>query len=209
MPTAVWFGCCNLYLILAFLSSRYWYPVNVLFFVFLASCIKDWTDISNLSKVTLKAKVLIIACIATIFAFSSIGLKFLKKELKHHAELNAHYEDMAHFMNQNIPSGQTIYHAAWSDSPFFICLNPKNNYLVVLDPIYMFHRYPKESEIYRLLRKGEILKPHEVLSKVFGVNYGYTRKDNKLYDQIKKDPDNFKIIYENNLGVVFEIIRSS
>lgn len=121
--------------------------------------------------------------------------------------MNTHYEDTARWMNRNIPAGEIIYHASWSDSPYFICLNPKNNYLVVLDPIYMFYRYPTLYKIYEDLRYGKIKKPYRIIKKMFKAKYGYTSKLNTgLFYQINKDKKHFKILYEDNMGIVFKVM---
>jgi hypothetical protein len=109
-------------------------------------------------------------------------------------------------MNKNIPAGETVYHAFWSDSPYFICLNPKNNYLVILDPIYMYYLSPWLYNLYSDLYKGRIISPVGVLNTVFMVNYGFTNKIAPLYRQIKSDSVNFKILYENRTGVVFKVL---
>jgi len=199
--TLVWWGCTSFYLVLAFIGNRYWYTTNVLFFIFFASFLKDWR---GEKKWTISIP--FVLCICIFVAVFSFRLKTLGEHSKERTSMNIHYEKVARWMNKNIPAGQTIYHAYWSDSPAFICLNPKNNYMVVLDPIYMFYRYPKEYIIYQDLRKGKVSNPQEAFRKLFRTDYGYTRNNNSLYLQIKEDSQNFKILYEDDLGIVFQVL---
>ncbi|MFH1768744.1 MAG: hypothetical protein ABH858_06265 [Candidatus Omnitrophota bacterium] len=124
--------------------------------------------------------------------------------LTQHIKINTHYEEIAVWMDENIPAGETIYHVYWSDSPYFICLNPKNNYMVVLDPIYMFYRYPEQYLAYNDLKEGLIKNPY-IIKKIFDAAYGYSRKETPLYSQIRDDKEHFDILYEDDYGIVFKI----
>ncbi|MBU2504202.1 MAG: hypothetical protein ABIK26_09290 [Candidatus Omnitrophota bacterium] len=205
--TLVWWSCSSVYLILSFFGVRYWYTANVLFFIFFASYLKDWLGQREWRQVLGKINIFIALYAVSICAFSFYGLKYFREDLEGQIMVNIHYEDIASWMKKHIPPGETIYHAYWSDSPYFICLNPKNNYFVVLDPIYMYYRYPKEYSIYTHLKRGHISNPYVAFKKRFKVNYGYVRKDSPLSSQIKEDTDHFKVLYENYLGVVFEVLN--
>lgn len=154
----------------------------------------------------MKLNIFIALYVAIILVFFPLNSKRLKEFIEYYTINNIHSENVALWMKKHIPAGQTIYHAAWSDSTVFICLNPKNNYIVVLDPIYMFYRYPRIYLIYQKLRSAEVAKPYEVLKKVFKVNYGYVRKETPLYLQITQNLKQFKILYEDNIGIVFQLI---
>jgi hypothetical protein len=206
--TLVWWGCTTIYLVLGFWSNRYWYQVNILFFIFFASFIKDWGIEKNRQNFSKRINILLVAYFALIFIASSAGFEDLKISMRHKIADHIYYEDISRWMEKNIPAGETIYHTAVSDSPFFICLNPKNNYFVVLDPIYMYYPYPKIYALYRDLGNGKVRVPAEVLRKVFNVGYGFVRKDRALCGQIKNDHVNFKILYENEIGIVFKINKT-
>ena len=178
---------------------------NVLVFVFFASFLKDWKGKRDWNEVFPKFSAIIAIFAIAIISFFPSSIKVLRNTIERDAMLNAHYENVGRWMARYIPAGETIYHAYGSDSAYFICLNPKNNYINFQDPIYMFYRYPKAYRIYSQLRNAKIDKPQDALKKIFKVHYGYTRKELPLYGQIKKDPRNFKILYEDNLGAVFSV----
>ncbi|MBP7089090.1 MAG: hypothetical protein KBB01_07335, partial [Candidatus Omnitrophica bacterium] len=207
--TLTWWACSSIYLVLSFLSNRYWYTSNVLFFIFFASFLKDWLKDKDWKTLLVKLNTLIIICAVIFIVIFSLKFNIFSTFLKERTELNLHYEKVGLWMNKNIPPTETIYHGYWSDSPPFICLNPKNNYLVVLDPIYMFYRYPKEYIIYQNLVKGRVYNLKEAFVKVFKVNYGYLRNNNALYYQIKADSKNFKILYEDSWGIVFQVLTTN
>lgn len=205
-PTLVWWGCTSFWLLLSFISNRFWYQTNVLFFIFFASYLKDWLGERSWTQVLPKINFFLLSYAVAIYIAMPINMQDLEKSLRKFTEYNLHYENVAHFMRINIPAGETIYHASWSDSPYFICLNPKDNYFVSLDPIYMLYYCPEEYYIYRNLREGKVEKPYKVLKEVFRARYGYTNKNFLLYYQIQEDHTHFKIIYRDNQGIVFQIL---
>lgn len=205
-PTLAWLACSNIYLLLSFFSNRYWYPAIVLFFIFFASYVGDLIKGTEWKKIFPKAGLVITIYLVAHLIIFPMNLKQIDEYIYFYTVNNTHYTNTAIWMKNNIPARQTIYHASWSDSPYFICFNPKNNYLNVLDPIYMFYRYPKEFLAYQNLIWGKTEKPYEPLRDIFKVNYGFTRKETPLYFQIVKDPQHFKIVYENSMGAVFKLI---
>jgi hypothetical protein len=204
-PTAVWFACSNFYLILAFSGDRYWYPANILTFIFFASYLKDWINNREWSKLSLKIIFFIALYLIAIIAFFPAGIESLKANIDLNTKLGNHYKNVSIWMKKNIPMGETVYHNNWSDPAYFICFNPNNNYLVVLDPVYMYYRYPETYLFYRDLSRGQIANIYGALKEVFKTTYGYTTKDNLFYMRIKKDPNHFKILYDDDLGIVFKL----
>lgn len=204
LATLVWWACTNVFLVLSFLGNRYWYNVNVLFFIFFASYLNDWIGDRNWRAYLKQINIFI--AIYLIFTLLFNPFKDFIQRTDAFIKKNYHYENVARWMNANIPEGETIYHSIWSDSAYFICLNPKNNYLVVLDPIYMIFHNGQAYLAYRDLYEGRISNPFELIRKMFKTSYGYTRKSTLLYPQVINNPDKAKIIYEDNLGVVFKII---
>jgi hypothetical protein len=204
--TIVWWVCAGIYLFLSFSSSRFWYVANVLFFVFFASYIKDWAGGRSWKKLLPKLNLITVVFVVAALLIHIPNSKDFLRDLKTWALINTHYENVARWMNKNIPKGEIVYHANWCDSPYFICLNPANRYLVVLDPIFMYYRYPKVYSIYRDLKLGRVRKPYKILRSVFRINYGYVFKNSPLSLQVKEDPQHFKILYNDYYGIVFKII---
>lgn len=203
--TMVWFGSFAVYLILAFFSMRYWYQADILFFVFAASHVSDLIKKRTAYRTSQKTKIAIAMCLIATLPFLYINAKQFTKYTGYLAERNAGMENVARWMNKNIPEGRTIYHSYWDDSSYFICLNPKNNYINTNDPIYMFYRYPREFSLIDDLSMGRVENPHEALRKIFKAEYGYLRKYEPLYDQVRGDTNHFKVIYEDNEGAIFEL----
>ncbi len=120
--------------------------------------------------------------------------------------VNTHYENVGYWMSKNIPKGELIFHANWSDSQYLIGLNPDNDYFVTLDPIYMFMHNRDQYNLYRDVAFGRTSDPYAVLKNDFKVNYGYAGKSHfgGLITQLRSDK-RFQILAEDNLGVIFKL----
>jgi hypothetical protein len=204
--TAVWWICTCVYLFLSFLSRRYWYVSGVLFFIFFASYLKDWAAGRPWKSLLKYLNAFIAVYVAVALVIYTLNYKSSLDTIKTWATVNTHYENAARWVDKNIPQGETIYHALWSDSPCFICLSPGHKYLVVLDPIFMYFWYPKVYHVYNDLKRGKVKNPYLPLKSVFKINFGYVVKSSPLYSQIKNDTKHFKTIYNDSFGAVFKII---
>ncbi len=205
-PTMVWWVCASVYIVMAFFCDRFWYNANLLFYIFAASYLSDWKNQTDARRFMNAICRIFFVYALIIILVLPYCLKVLTDSIQGYARMNTHYEDVARWMNRNIPDKELIFHAYSSDSSYFICLNPKNRYIVSCDPIYMYHRYPREFGVYKGLTEGMVDNPRGALREVFRVTYGYTRNNNPLYRQIKKNPPDFKILYEDEFGIVFKII---
>lgn len=199
LASRMWFCSSLVYLVLASISMRYWYQANALFFVFFASYIYDWLKNKT-------GNILIGLYLVIVLAVFPLSLRQLMAFTTYSTVRNSHYENTGRWMQKHIPPAQTIYHSYWDDASYFLYFNPKNNYLNTNDPIYMFYRYPVEFEIMNNLSLGRVGNPKEVISRIFKANYGYLRKQEPLYRQIKESPLSFKIIYEDQEGALFTIL---
>jgi hypothetical protein len=206
VASAVWCAATNIYLLLAFFGNRYWYQVNLLVYIFLASYARDCAGEGGWRK-----NVRGIAIAGGIFFVGSVPLVAPNAaELRHFMEFfgarSSHLEDIGRWMDAHLPAGETIYHSSCADASYFICLNPKDNYLNVADSIYMSHRYPREFSLIEDLMLGRVIYPQAAIREVFGCRYGYVNSyETPLLRQLYNDHRNFKILYSNPEGVVFEI----
>jgi len=205
--SAVWGAATNAYLILAFFGNRYWYQVNVLAFIFLASyardCVAEKGWRANARGVCAAAGIFLIAVIPFIRPNNGQLARFMEFS----AARSGNLEDIGRWMEKNIPAGETIYHSACADASYFMCLNPKDDYINVADAIYMYHKYPGEFRLIDELMLGRIIPPHAAIRGVFKARYGYVNGyEGPLMRQLYEYQDDIKILYANREGVVFEIV---
>lgn len=199
--TNVFLTLSMIFLILSFICRRYLlhgYPIMLIAF---SSYFSDYTvDIRDISKKAMA----VIAVVIIILGFNSF------KAVRYNALvariINTHYEQVGEWMKENIPEGELIFHANWSDSQYFIGLNPKNDYFVTLDPVYMYKWNPELYRLYRDVSFARTKDPYAVLRDSFKVKYGYVGKNyfSGLINQIRLDP-RFEILAEDNLGIIFTL----
>jgi len=188
--------------VFAFLSKRYLlysWPLAILFF---ASYLNDY-----FSSRPLRSRHLLIA-LAVVAAATGLWLKQIPsaRAYIHQRSLESrHFLEMAEAMRQKIPPGELVFHANWSDSQYFIGLNPANDYLVTLDPIYMYYRSPEHYRLYRAIAGGQVKDAPVLIRERFGARYGYVgRSFGAFYRQVKGDR-RFSILAEDDRGALFEI----
>ncbi|MFC1514321.1 hypothetical protein ACFL5X_00265 [Candidatus Omnitrophota bacterium] len=195
------------YYLFSFMSQRYLihaWPVCLLFF---ACYFSDLFSESQEGFTSKNAPVWFISGLAALMLIFSIPqISALNTKTKSFEIINQHYETMAYFMRRHIPKGELIFHANWSDSQYFIGLNPDNDYFVTLDPVYMYHYDKVKYRLYRELSFGRVRDPYTALKEEFGTRYGYAGKNyfNGLINQVKAD-SRFSIVKEDRLGILFAL----
>ena len=113
---------------------------------------------------------------------------------------------MASILRKNAPKGSRVFHTNWSDSQYLIGLAPDFQYIVTLDPIYMYNFSPHLYQQYRVTSFAGSSDPYTVLRDTFGAHYGYAGKNyfGNFIGQIKSDT-RFVVLGEDELGVVFAL----
>ena len=208
--TRVIFVHAALFLILSFLAHRYLVHSYPLIILLLASYTSDYfqhqTGFNNYRKNKLLVAGSIFMLFSLILLFGPIVQKTVRTSGALFEERNSHYERIGSWMRENIPAGELIFHTGWSDSPYFFGINPKNDYLVVLHPIYMYWGNLKVYNLYRNVSAGRTRDLYFFLKHAFKAKYGYAGKKNynKFISQIRKDP-RFKILTEDGRGLVFKL----
>ena len=209
--TKIWMAMAGLFFGLSFFS--HYYVVHSYPFILLAvaAYISDWWDsrghllgifshkilMRRLAPVII-AVVLAVAGLNTYKSFCYLAIAQMY--------YNLHYERIAKWMSENIPPGELIFHTNWSDGQYFIGLNPRDDYFVAMDALYMYYRDPKKYKLYREVSFGRASDPYTVLKDDFGVRYGYAGKNyfSGLIQQIRPD-SRFEILAEDGMGLVFKL----
>ena len=189
------------------LSERYFIHTYPLFLLGLGMYLTDYFQYQPLTK---RKIFLIPSAIFICLIAGLIGLRTAKSVTNNalNSELvNLHYQRASAWMDKNIPAGETVFHTNWSDSQYFIGLSPQHNYLVTLDPTYMYWWNPEIYNLYRAISFGQVQDPYTPLKEVFKIKYGYAGKNyfSGLINQIRQDDKLFEILYEDNLGVIFAL----
>jgi len=209
--TQIWMGMAGYFFIFSFFSQRYLVYAYPFVLVSAGGYFSDWWRSGERLKFFQQSRFVKIVGItgislALLFLARNAYLEF-KERLFGELVYNSHYEAVGKWMAKNIPAGETIFHANWSDSQYLIGLNPKDDYFVTLDPIYMYYWNKDKYKLYREIAFGKNTDPYTQLKETFGVRYGYAGKNYfyGLIDQIRGSPEKFEILGEDQLGVIFKL----
>lgn len=210
LRTQVFLVISSVFLIFSFFSQRYIAHGYPLMLLSLASYAQDYFKENSGQEVSLNLKplfrtaIIFFSILALIFGISTY--KNLRQFALVHNVFDSHYERVGRFFKQNIPKGELIFHANWSDSQYFIGVDPDNDYFVTFDPTYMFYYNRQLYDLYRDVSFGRTKDPYDVLKNTFKANYGYAGKNyfGRLIEQVRKD-SRFRILGEDELGVIFKL----
>lgn len=201
--TNVFLTLSAFFFVLSFICRRYLGHGYLIMLIAFASYISD--ALPDL-KITRKKMAVLIIPLLMLITFNSY------KNVRYNAlvanVVNTHYEQVGKWMEANVPEGDLIFHANWSDSQYLIGLNPKNDYFVTLDPVYMYKWNPELYKLYRDVSFGRTSDPYTVLKDTFNIKYGYISRSyfSGLIDQIRIDPK-FTVLAEDSLGVIFSLSK--
>ncbi len=199
------FTVTNVYILMGCISTRFWYPADIFIIIFTASYLRDFLAHHKLKITPRKQRVLITLFICSVIVLWGFSALKFTQYLIVNTSRNTHYELVGKWMKKNIPPKETVYHAYFSDSPYFFFMNPKNRYILILDPIFMVYYNRGLYNIYRDITDGKYKNPHRLIKKYFDALYGYTRKDTNLYNMNIKNNPHFRILYEDEKGIIFKI----
>lgn len=208
--TKIWMSVTGFFFVFAFFSQRYIVHGYPLILISLAAYFSDWWQGRENSWQPGKYKAAKAAGLAgAILLFALIGVHTYKsfwRSAQAGKIYSQHYESVARWMARYIPAGEIIFHANWSDSQYLIGLNPRNDYFVTLDPIYMHEWDLRKYNLYREIAFGRSADPYRLLKDEFGVRYGYAGKNFflGLIAQVRADP-RFSVLAEDGLGLVFSL----
>ncbi len=210
LSTKIWMALSGFFFIFSFFSRRYLIHLYPMFLVALAAYISDWWESAERLILPRQYKILRLSMLvlagALFILISWSTYKNYRQNTLGDLQYNRHFEAVSKFMRENIPAGETIFHANWSDSQYFIGLNPQNDYLVTFDPMYMYYWNPEKYKLYRQISFGGASDPYAAIKEEFNARYGYAGKNyfSGLIAQVRSDP-RFELMAEDGLGVVFRL----
>lgn len=210
IATQVWMCVSGFFLLLAFFSRRYFWYAYPLTLISLVSYISDWWSSGERLVFFRGHKLARLGAIALLVPLFALLLGGTYRGFQDYRagefNYNRHYESVGEWMAQYLPPGEVVFHSNWSDAQYFIGLNPKNDYFVTFDPIYMHYWNPKLYRLYRDISFGSTDDPYTLLKETFGVRYGYVGKAyfSGLIKQIRSD-SRFEVLVEDSFGLVFRL----
>jgi hypothetical protein len=109
------------------------------------------------------------------------------------------YEGAMEWIKNNLPAGETVFHNIWDYSTILWYLDDSHNYLVGLDPMFMFEKNPGRFRLWQGLAGGTDSAVDKITSE-FGARVVVVDKRDGGHDQLLKnlrDTRNFVEVYDN------------
>lgn len=210
--TQIMFLLASVFVVMGMMSQRYishGYPFMILS---LGMFVSDWQQSKNFKKFLIKIdkalNLIMITGMVLVLGMVFGSFKKIVVAARGTTIMNGHYESMGKWLEENVPNNELIFHANWSDSQYFIGINPKNDYFVTMDPVYMWHKNQELYKLYRAVSFGQLEDPYIVLRDTFKVNYGYVGKNyfSVLADQVESD-ERFEVMKEDQFGLIFKLVE--
>lgn len=205
----VWGLATILFGLLALVSRRNMTHLYPVFVVWLGITLGDWFGAITNEKKEMRLRILSlgvpVVLIFLIYSFWQTNT-YLRQSLFSDRVYAEHFTQMAAVLTEKAPPGSRVFHTNWSDSQYFIGLAPEFQYIVTLDPIYMYNFDPKLYEQYRVTSFAGSSDPYKTLIETFDTRYGYAGKNyfGNFIGQVRSDK-RFTILGEDELGIVFSL----
>jgi hypothetical protein len=163
------------------------------------------------TKIWLKGISFILTCVVIYISslFTYTAIRDVKIMLYNHPLY--YLSGPANWLKDNTSRDSIVFNAGWDDWPFLFYFNDHNNYLVGLDPIFM---YEYDADKYKLWFKIINGKVKENLASIiihnFNSRYVVLSKKRKFkrFIKILTNNPNISKIFEDSSGFVFKIEES-
>jgi len=113
--TQVFLALSMFFFVLSFICRRYLSHGYLIMLLGLAAYLSDFMETKKYVHKSAMVVILILLAMLGINSVNNIRYNAFVARV-----INGHYERIGKWMNQNIPPGELIFHANWSDSQYFI-----------------------------------------------------------------------------------------
>jgi hypothetical protein len=195
-PISVWFIAVGFNLLFQSLSKEHFLKrINTLF----------------RATIPRKGIFFILACIVIYISssFTYAAIRDVKIMLYNHPLY--HLSGPANWLKENTSRGSTVFNAGWDDWPFLFYFNDHNNYLVGLDPIFMYAYDADKYKLWFKIINGNVKENlASIIIKNFNSRHVVLSKKGKFkkFIRILTNNPNITKTFEDSSGFVFRIEES-
>ena len=166
------------------------------------------TDIIFKKRIPLKVILFILAFVAIYISslFTYTGIRDVKIMLYNHPLY--YLSGPANWLKDNTSRDSIVFNAGWDDWPFLFYFNDHNNYLVGLDPIFMYEYDAEKYKLWFKIINGEVKENlAAIIINNFNSRHVVLSKKIKFKEFIRNLNNNQNItkVFEDSSGFVFKI----
>ncbi|MFC1669320.1 hypothetical protein ACFL20_02950 [Spirochaetota bacterium] len=160
------------------------------------------------TKIPLKGISFVLATAAIYISFFLVinRITSVKKMLYNHPL--QHLSGPAKWLKKNTSKGSIVFNAGWDDWPFLFYFNNHNNYLVGLDPIFMYEYDTHKYKLwFKIINGGVKENLARTIIKNFNSNYIVFSKKIKFSRFMKnlKDSKKVTMVFKDISGFVYKL----
>jgi hypothetical protein len=118
------------------------------------------------------------------------------------------YRGAAVWLKEHTPPGARVFNTDWDDFPRLFFHNRRNIYIVGLDPDYMRLKDPGLYKLWRLISKGRIPHPEEILLHTFDSAYVFTDIRHHGFLRMAASNRRLRRVYGDRYAIVYEVLET-
>jgi hypothetical protein len=197
-------------LLLMALKSRrfieYWPPFAVLFAAFTIGPELERIDGSWFRRTRDRIIAAAAAAVVGIAAVVTIITTIWQAHADVKSEQNPYaYRGASEWIAANTPPGSMIFNTDWDDFPMLFYFNPGNDYIVGLDPSYLYDRDKELWKLYASITLGEESNPAPLIRERFGAEYVFTDNGHADFLDVAAESGDFTTVYNDAYTTVLRL----
>ncbi len=206
----LFFLMVSVMLLLMLIKSRrfveYWPPFAVLFAAFTISPKLKKIDFSWFERTRDKVIAGAAAALVGLGVLLYMGGTVWTARQSVASEANPYaYEGASKWIAENTPAGSMVFNTDWDDFPMLYYYNPRNAYIVGLDPTYLYDRDKELWDLYARITLGKENDPAPLIRERFGSEYVFTDNYHTMFLGIAERSGDFETVYKDEYTTVLRL----
>jgi len=115
------------------------------------------------------------------------------------------YQGACEWIRLNAPLDARVFNTDWDDFPMLFYFNPTNEYIVGLDPTYLYDRNAELWKLYARITLGEESGAASLIRDRFGAEYVFSDNDHTAFLRLAAESGDFETVYRDRYTTVLRI----
>ena len=197
------------FLLMLFKSRRfieYWPPFAILFAAFTMFPLIERLNGFGIGRLRDRFIWSVVAAALVLTAAATMGMVLLRARADVRSETDpSAYQGASEWLAANAPVTSRIFNTDWDDFPMLFYYNPRSEYVVGLDPTYLYDRDPEMWRLYARITLGQQSDPAPLIRERFGAEYVFTDNQHTGFLNVATESGDFETVYQDRYATVLRI----
>jgi len=144
------------------------------------------------------------ATFVIIIALSGISLLEARRLVQRSAPPER-YRGASVWLSQFTEKGSLVFNADWDDFPRLFFYNANNQYVLGLDPYFLYAQDAELFESYRNITRGKVERPSEIIARNFGARWIFLDSRHKSFEKQLELDDGAILRYRDDESRIYEV----